>query len=133
MRAFDFIVTVALGSTLAIVLLSKNVSLADGVLALGLLIFLQYVLAATAVRSKAFSTFISSEPSLVFFDGRFLKKAFLKGRVTEAEVRSALRSQGIANLEEVHAVVMESNGQFCVVNTGSLTDPGSSIFSWSEQ
>ena len=32
MNAFDFIVTVALGSTLATVMLNKNVALADGVL-----------------------------------------------------------------------------------------------------
>ena len=38
MNAFDLIVTVALGSTLATVLLDRNVPLADGVLALGLLI-----------------------------------------------------------------------------------------------
>ena len=33
MNAFDLIVTIALGSTLATVSLSKNVALADGVLA----------------------------------------------------------------------------------------------------
>ena len=42
LNAFDLVVTVALGSTLATVLLSKSVALAEGVLALGLLIFLQY-------------------------------------------------------------------------------------------
>lgn len=33
MNAFDFIVTIALGSTLATVMLNKNVALIDGVLA----------------------------------------------------------------------------------------------------
>ncbi len=40
MNAFDFIVTIALGSTLATVILSKNVALIDGLLAFSLLIFL---------------------------------------------------------------------------------------------
>lgn len=128
MKEFDFIVTVALGSTLATVLLNKNVSLADGVLALGLLILLQYVLAATSVRSRTFAGMISSDPSLIFFNGRFLEKALRKERVAETEVRSILRSQGIADLEEVHAVVMESNGQFSVVKKGALSDPGSSLY-----
>lgn len=44
MNAFDLIVTVALGSTLATVLLSKDVALAEGVLAFGLLIGLQYLI-----------------------------------------------------------------------------------------
>ena len=42
MNAFDLIVTVSLGSTLATVLLSKDVALAEGVLSFGLLIGLQF-------------------------------------------------------------------------------------------
>ena len=41
LNAFDFIVTVGLGSTLATVILSKYVAIVDGVLALPLLIGLQ--------------------------------------------------------------------------------------------
>lgn len=44
MNAFDLIVTVALGSTLATVILSKDIALAEGVLALGLLILLQFMI-----------------------------------------------------------------------------------------
>jgi uncharacterized membrane protein YcaP (DUF421 family) len=40
MNVFDFVVTVALGSTLANVLLNKNVTLSDGILAFSVLIFL---------------------------------------------------------------------------------------------
>lgn len=43
MNAYDLIVTVALGSTLATVLLNKDVALADGVLTFILLISLQYL------------------------------------------------------------------------------------------
>ena len=128
MKEFDFIVTVALGSTLATVLLNKDVSLTDGIVALGLLIFLQYLLAAISVTSKSFSKMISSEPTLIFYQGVFLKKALRKERVTEAEVRSVLRSRGIAKLDEVDAVVMESNGQFSVIKKGSLSDTDSSLY-----
>ena len=51
MNAFDLIVTVALGSTLATVLLSGDVSLAEGMLALALLCALQYAVAFASVRS----------------------------------------------------------------------------------
>jgi uncharacterized membrane protein YcaP (DUF421 family) len=51
MNAFDFVVTVALGSTLAAVFLSKNVALAEGVLAFALLIGLQFVITWLSVRS----------------------------------------------------------------------------------
>jgi uncharacterized membrane protein YcaP (DUF421 family) len=46
-NAFDFVVTVALGSTLATVLLSKSTSLAEGIVALALLVF-------PSLRSRGF-------------------------------------------------------------------------------
>lgn len=128
MKEFDFIVTVALGSTLATVLLSKDVTLASGTLAMALLILLQYILAAASVRSTRFARFISSEPTLLFYDGAFLERALRKERVTRDEVRSVLRSQQISSLKEVKAVVMESNGQLSVVKNGSPEDPNSSLF-----
>lgn len=81
-----------------------------------------------SARSDRFSRFISSEPTLVFFRGDFLQNALKKERITEAEVRSVLRSQKVSTLDEVDAVVLESNGQFSVVKKGSLTDPNSSLF-----
>lgn len=46
-NAFDLVVTVALGSTLATVLLSSTVSIAEGVLGMMLLVGLQYARRAT--------------------------------------------------------------------------------------
>jgi len=127
MREFDFIVTVALGSTLATVLLNKDIALADGTLAMALLIFLQYLLATASVRSKSFSKLISSEPTLVLFKGEFLKDALKKERVTENEIRSVLRENGVTSIADVEAVVMESNGKFTVVGEGSLSDKKSPL------
>ena len=63
LNAFDLVVTVALGSTLATVLLSSSVALAESVVALGLLIFLQYVITWLSVRSPGFQTLIKPSRS----------------------------------------------------------------------
>ena len=52
MNAFDFVVTVALGSTLATMLLSADVALAEGVVALALLIGLQFVITWLSARRR---------------------------------------------------------------------------------
>ena len=67
MNAFDFIVTIALGSTLATVLLNKNVALADGFLALALLIFLQYSITWLSVRFKWTEKLVSRPLKSHFF------------------------------------------------------------------
>jgi uncharacterized membrane protein YcaP (DUF421 family) len=75
MNAFDFIVTIALGSTLATVLLNKSVSLADGVLALFLLIGLQFLITFFSVRSKRVSKLVKSIPTLLVYKGDLLQDA----------------------------------------------------------
>ena len=115
MNAFDFVVTVALGSTLASVLLSKDVTLSDGILAFSVLIFLQYVVTWLSVRSKSFSNFIKSEPRLLFFQGEFLQKAMRSERITENELIAVARKNGISSLEEVDAMILETNGKVNVI------------------
>ncbi|MDP8925344.1 MAG: DUF421 domain-containing protein, partial [Actinomycetota bacterium] len=119
MNAFDLVVTVALGSTLATVLLSKSVSLANGMLAFALLISLQFAITWLSVRSPAVRNLVKAEPTLLLHRGRFLRMAMKLERVTEAEILAALRGQGIASVEEVEAVVLETDSSFSVVRTSS--------------
>ena len=115
MNAFDLVVTVALGSTLATVLLSKDVALAEGLLAFASLICLQYAVAWLSVRSRRWRRLVKSEPRLLLFRGDYLDDALRQERVTREEVRSAVRSEGLGSLDEVHAVVLETDGTFSVV------------------
>ncbi len=115
MNAFDLVVTVALGSTLASALLSSEVSLSEGLLAFALLCSLQYVVAYASVRSRRFQDLVKSEPTLLFFRGAFLPAMMVEKRVTEEEVLAAARAQGIAAMSEVAAVVLETDGSFSVI------------------
>lgn len=115
MNAFDLIVTVALGSTLATILLSKDTPLVEGVLALGLLIFLQFSITWLSVRSKTVSHLVKAEPRLLFHKGEFLQESMKQERVDEGELLQAIRSQGIGRLDQVEAVVLETDGTFSIV------------------
>ena len=115
MNAFDFVITVALGSTLATVLLSTSVALARGVLAFAVLIFLQLAITWLSVRSPAVRRLVKAEPTLLLHRGRLLRGAMKSERVTEDEVLAALRAQGIAAIEDVEAVVLETDSSFSVV------------------
>jgi uncharacterized membrane protein YcaP (DUF421 family) len=114
MNAFDLVVTVALGSTLATVLLSKDVSLAEGILAFGLLVFLQFLVSWTSVRSKRIESWVKAEPRLLFRDGEFLTRAMKAERVTADEVLAAIRQNGPGNPDLVQAVVLETDGSMSV-------------------
>ena len=115
LNAFDFVVTVALGSTLATVLLSKDVALAEGVTAFALLIALQFVITWASARSGTVRRLVKSEPALLFFHGDFLRDAMRRERVTEDELRAAVRASGVASLEDVAAVVLETDSNLTVI------------------
>ena len=116
MNAFDFIVTVALGSALASVLMDESVALAEGAVAFALLIGLQYLVTWSSVRAPWVKRFVTGEPELVAYRGRLLGDALRRTRVTEDEVRAAVRNQGHADLGDAEAVVLETDGAFSVVS-----------------
>jgi uncharacterized membrane protein YcaP (DUF421 family) len=89
MNAFDLIVTVALGSTLATILLNKKVALIEGVSAFFILIGLQYVVAWLSIRSDGFKKLIKSDPQLLFYRGNYLKEKITKERVLDVEILQA--------------------------------------------
>lgn len=115
MNAFDLIITVALGSTLSTVIMSKDVALAEGGVAIALLIGLQFVLTWLSVRSGAIESLVKAKPRLVFFRGEFLRAEMLRERITRSEILAAMRNQGSAVLNEVGAVILETDGSLTVI------------------
>ncbi|HUF91551.1 MAG TPA: YetF domain-containing protein [Candidatus Limnocylindria bacterium] len=123
MNAFDLVVSVALGSTLATMLLSKDVALAEGILAFALLVTLQWVIAWSSRRYGAVARAVKAEPTLLFIDGAMLHGALGAQRVMEEEVLQAVRSAGHASLDAVAAVVLETDGSFSVMSRGQGQQP----------
>lgn len=116
LNAFDLVVTVALGSTLATVLLSKSVALAEGVTAMALLIALQFVITWLSVRSPRFQALIKAEPTLLVHRGDWVPGAMQAQRITREEVLAALRAEGHSRVEDIDAVVLETDGSISVLS-----------------
>ena len=115
LNAFDLVVTVALGSTLSAVLLQESIAFAEGATALGLLILLQYIVTFASVRSNSMAKAIRSEPTLLVRNGSFCHDAMMRQRITGDEIISAIRSDGRDSLDQVAAVVLESDGSLSII------------------
>lgn len=122
MNAFDFVVTVALGSTLASVLLSRDVPLAEGLTAFALLLLVQYVITWLSVRSQTVSHLVKSTPRLLFHRGKFLEEAMKQERINKEEILQAVRSRGFLSLERVGAVVLETDGSISVMQSSDQSE-----------
>lgn len=117
MNAFDLIVTAALGSTLATVLLRERIALVEGVMGVAVLVGLQFGMTWLSVRSEVVRRLIKAEPVLLVHRGELLRSTIRRQRVLEAEVLQAGRESGIGSLEEAGAVVLETDGTFSAVRS----------------
>lgn len=115
MNSFDLVVTVAFGSTLSSILITKDIALAEGLLAIALLVALQFMITWLSVRSSTVNSIIKTAPTLLLRDGRMLDDAMKRVRITRDEIRAAVRQQGTGSLDKVAAVVLETDGSLSVI------------------
>jgi uncharacterized membrane protein YcaP (DUF421 family) len=115
MDPFDFVITTALGSTLAQTILTKEVTLMDGIASFLVLIGLQFVVTWVGIHNRFVRHLIKPQPKLLFYRGEFLKEVMNHEHVHEVEVLAAVRSYGLLSLDEVEAVVLEANSNFSVI------------------
>ncbi|MDQ3886657.1 MAG: DUF421 domain-containing protein [Actinomycetota bacterium] len=122
LNAFDLVVTVALGSTLATILLDTTVSWFDGATALAVLAALQFAVAWSTVRLRRARSIVTARPTLLLRDGVPHHEMLRQQRVSVDELRQAVRSSGAGDLRAVAAVVLESDGTLSVITTGQFGD-----------
>jgi hypothetical protein len=101
---------VALGSTLATVLLSRGVALAEGVLAFGMLAILQWAVSRIPVSNAGFRDLVRAAPRLPLENGEYRLDAMAQEPVTAGEIGAAVRNAGHGRLEAIAAAVLESGG-----------------------
>ena len=122
LNAFDFIVTVALGSVMASLILSSTVAWTEGAAALAALAALQFVAAWASTRVNWVRTALTSQPTVLLRDGEMDTGAMLRERIDEDSLCAAVRSSGNGSLEAIAAVVLETDGSLSVISNTSLGD-----------
>lgn len=132
MTPLDFIIAVSLGSVFGRVITAVDVGLAQAVVALLLLVIIQWVLAAFRARWKFMRRLLDSPPVLLYYGSEFQRKALRRHRLTEIDVHTAARQSGQGSLANVQAVILQSDGSLGVIASGSMGD-GSSVLPFIER
>lgn len=122
MNAFDFLITVALGSAYGRILTAKQVSLAEAITTFALLALLQFIVAALENKYKWVFKLVTAQPTLLYYRGEFLEKAMRKQKVRKESILSAVRKKNFSSLDEVEAVVLETDGSLSVIKKLEGTD-----------
>jgi uncharacterized membrane protein YcaP (DUF421 family) len=120
LNAIDLVVVVAIGNILAMVMLSGSaVAFMDAVAAVLVLSVLEVALDWATSRSHATRALIEGRPRIVYYQGRYLREAMRRERLTVDEIRAAARSSGHGSMDDVTAVVLERSGKLSVLARGS--------------
>ncbi|HVL69787.1 MAG TPA: YetF domain-containing protein [Vicinamibacterales bacterium] len=121
-NAFDIVVTVAFGSAFATAVISRDVTLADGIVTFVLFLLLQRGFAGLAMRLDWFGQHVKNQPLLLIYRGNILWDNARREQLTELEVLGALRGQGIAAVADVLALVLEPDGSFSAIKKSALAE-----------
>ena len=123
--AFDLIVTVALGSTFANNVLSRDTTVAQAAVGFIVLIGLQFVISWIVLRWSPARIIVNSQPTLIFHDGKFLDEPMRRQRVGEGDIRAAVRQHGQSCLEDIGAIILEADGTFSIID--KIREPASAL------
>lgn len=115
MNNFDWVVTVATGAIAGTGILQSSITLSESLLAISLLLLAQWLLTNAVYHNDWVARVIKSRPALLVARGEYLHDAMQHERITEGEVMSAIRSEGLINLDEVRWVILEADATFNVI------------------
>ncbi|WP_299062177.1 YetF domain-containing protein [uncultured Polaribacter sp.] len=116
MSSFDFACTIAIGSIIASTLLSKSVSLFEGVFGL-ITVYVLQAITAYLRRFQFFRKIVDNEPLYLMKNSEILWDNLKKAQVTEGDLRAKLREANVLQLSQVKAVVFETTGDISVLHS----------------
>lgn len=128
----DFVVAVTVGSAFGRTVTAVDVSLAQALAALIVLVALHWLLATLRGRSGWFRRLIDTEPVLLYYDGDMQTRALRRHRLTEHDVHTAAREAGLGSLATAGAVILHQDGTLGVI-TGDAFGDGSSLLPYVER
>ena len=115
MSVLELVVILVISDAVQNSMVGDNTTLWGGLIAVTTLLALDFGLKALARRSKGVREVIEGEPRLIVRDGRLLMRALKEEGLEVEEVRAAIRSHGLASVEDVKFAVLETDGAISVV------------------
>jgi len=90
-------------------------SIPEGILLVATIIFWSYALDWLSYRSLRFARLIQPSPLLLVKDGVMLRRNMRRELITEDELMSQLRRQGVHDIAQVKEAYMEGDGRISVL------------------
>jgi uncharacterized membrane protein YcaP (DUF421 family) len=128
MSGFDVVFTVTLGSVIATVAVTREITVSEGLTALLVMLGLQEVLRFLQSRYLPAHHLVRQPPRVLLWNGMLLEDRLRKHSVSADEIRAAVRKAGLRSLDDALAVVLENDGDWSVIPKGKDHSDESALF-----
>lgn len=115
LNSFDWLVTVAMGSIVAAVVMQKNTPWINAAFAIIILMGLQFIITKLMFAFPIWKRLVRSEPRILLYKGEFILENMRKERIVKSEILAAAREKGFAEMQDIYAVVMETDASLSVI------------------
>ena len=113
---FDFILLLILSNTVQNAMNGGDNSLGGGLFLAGTLITINWIMLLFSRHFRLVHWALVGRPAFLVRDGEIQEKVMHRERITHHELMSALRSAGLANIEQAKDVILETNGTISVIH-----------------
>ena len=124
--SFELVLLVVIGDLVQQGVTQEDMSVTGAILAVGTIALLVVTMSYVSFRWKRVDRVVEGIPVVVVSDGRLVTESMKIERLTEDEVVSAAREQGIGDVTDVRFGVLEPDGKFSFVRFDREHAPPSS-------
>jgi len=115
MTPFDLVVILLIANAVQNAMVGPDTSVTGGLIAAGVLVTVNYGLAAARERLPWLRRAVEGTPTLLINDGRFVQEHLRREGLEEDEVLMAIREHGVADVKDVRIAVLETDGSISIV------------------
>ncbi|WP_290587367.1 DUF421 domain-containing protein [Alicyclobacillus sp.] len=115
LSVFDFVVSIMIAELTAVPMEDARRPLWIPLLAMGILVALQLLVAIGQLKSHRFRHWVEGEPTVLVEHGQIRDREMRKTRYTMSDLLMQLREQGIADVRDVEFAILETSGKLSVL------------------
>jgi uncharacterized membrane protein YcaP (DUF421 family) len=115
----DLLVVVLFAEAAQNAMASSYTSITEGAILVGTVIFWSYLLNWLGYKWPEVQRFLNPPPLLLVKNGRIIQRHLAQELITEDELMSKLRQQGVEFLHEVKFAYMETDGSISIITAES--------------
>jgi uncharacterized membrane protein YcaP (DUF421 family) len=115
LTAFDLIVLLTLSNILQNAMIGPDNSVTGGMVGALVLLAANYAVGFTVFRSRRAERLIEGQPRVLILDGELRQAELRMEMLTEMDLLSAVRREGLESFQDVHLAISEPNGTISVI------------------